>query len=30
VTMHIWIWYPNPDELFARTNPLLGLFDRKT
>jgi hypothetical protein len=30
VTMHMWIWYPNPDGLFAGTNPLLGLFDRKT
>jgi hypothetical protein len=29
VTMHMWVWYPNPDGLFAGTNPLLKLFDAK-
>jgi hypothetical protein len=27
VTMHVWIWYPNPDGLFASTNPLIAPFD---
>jgi hypothetical protein len=27
VTMHVWIWYPNPDGLFASMNPLIGPFD---
>jgi hypothetical protein len=29
VTLHMWVWYPNPDGLFAGTNPLLKLFDKK-
>ena len=24
VTMHVWIWYPNPDGLFASMNPLIA------
>ena len=28
VTLHIWLWYPNPDGLFADTNPLLAPFNR--
>ena len=23
VTMHVWLWYPNPTGLFASTNPLV-------
>jgi hypothetical protein len=28
VTLHIWLWYPNPSGLFAGTNPLATPFDR--
>jgi hypothetical protein len=27
VTMHVWLWYPNPDGLFASTNPLVKPFN---
>jgi hypothetical protein len=27
VTMHLWLWYPNPDGLFAGRNPLVAAFD---
>jgi hypothetical protein len=27
VTMHVWIWYPNPDGLFASMNPLIAPFN---
>jgi hypothetical protein len=27
VTMHLWIWYPNPSGLFASTNPLVAPFN---
>lgn len=27
VTMHVWLWYPNPDGLFAGTNPLVAPFN---
>ena len=27
VTMHVWLWYPNPDGLFASTNPLVAPFN---
>ena len=27
-TMHVWIWYPNPDGLFSGTNPLVNEFTR--
>src|SRR5207247_8794064 len=23
ITLHVWLWYPNPSGLFASTNPLL-------
>jgi hypothetical protein len=26
VTLHVWIWYPNPDGLYAGTNPLVRPF----
>ena len=26
VTMHFWIWYPNPDGFFASMNPLVDSF----
>lgn len=26
VTLHVWLWYPNPDGLFAPTNPLVAPF----
>lgn len=29
VTMHAWIWYPNPSGLFASFNPLLTPFNNK-
>ena len=28
VTMHVWLWYPNPTGLFASTNPLVSAFNR--
>ena len=27
VTLHVWIWYPNPDGLYASMNPLVRPFD---
>jgi hypothetical protein len=27
VTMHVWLWYPNPTGLFTGTNPLVSGFD---
>ena len=28
ITMHVWLWYPNPSGLFASTNPLVSFFDQ--
>jgi hypothetical protein len=28
VTLHVWLWYPNPSGLFASTNPLVAPFNR--
>ena len=28
VTMHVWIWYPNPSGLFASMNPLAAAFNK--
>ena len=27
VTLHVWLWYPNPDGLFASYNPLVKPFN---
>jgi hypothetical protein len=27
VTLHIWLWYPNPDGLYSGTNPLATPFN---
>jgi len=27
VTLHVWLWYPNPSGLFASTNPLVAPFN---
>lgn len=27
ITMHVWIWYPNPAGLYAGTNPLIAPFN---
>jgi hypothetical protein len=27
ITMHVWLWYPNPSGLFANTNPLAAPFN---
>jgi len=27
ITMHVWLWYPNPSGLFASTNPLVAPFN---
>jgi hypothetical protein len=27
VTLHIWLWYPNPSGLFSGTNPLAQAYD---
>jgi hypothetical protein len=24
ITMHVWVWYPNPAGLFSGTNPLVA------
>jgi len=28
VTMHVWLWYPNPNGLFASTNPHVSVFNQ--
>jgi len=28
ITMHVWVWYPNPDGLYASTNPLIAPFNK--
>jgi hypothetical protein len=28
VTLHVWLWYPNPDGLYASMNPLVRPFNR--
>jgi hypothetical protein len=28
VTLHVWIWYPNPDGLYNGTNPYIRPFNR--
>ena len=28
VTMHVWLWYPNPSGLFSGTNPLVTPFNQ--
>ena len=28
VTLHMWIWYPNPNGVFAEFNPLLTPFNK--
>jgi hypothetical protein len=28
ITMHVWLWYPNPAGLYSGTNPLVTPFDR--
>ncbi len=27
ITMHFWIWYPNPDGIYGSTNPLVTPFN---
>jgi len=27
ITMHLWVWYPNPSGIFSGTNPLVGTFN---
>jgi hypothetical protein len=27
VTLHVWLWYPNPDGLYAGRNPLMRPFN---
>ena len=27
VTLHVWLWYPNPDGLYHATNPLIAPFN---
>jgi hypothetical protein len=26
VTLHVWLWYPNPSGMYASMNPLVGSF----
>lgn len=28
ITMHVWLWYPNPSGLYMGTNPLAAPFNR--
>jgi hypothetical protein len=28
VTLHIWLWYPNPSGLFSGTNPLATIYNK--
>jgi len=28
VTLHVWLWYPNPDGVFSGMNPLMRPFNR--
>jgi hypothetical protein len=28
VTLHVWLWYPNPSGLFASTNPLVAPYNK--
>lgn len=28
VTLHVWLWYPNPNGLFASMNPLVGVYNQ--
>jgi hypothetical protein len=28
VTLHVWVWYPNPDGLYNSTNPYIKPFNR--
>jgi len=27
VTLHVWVWYPNPSGIFASMNPLVGVYN---
>jgi hypothetical protein len=27
VTLHVWLWYPNPDGLYNGTNPYIQPFN---
>ena len=27
VTLHIWLWYPNPSGIFSGTNPLVSVYN---
>jgi hypothetical protein len=28
VTLHVWLWYSNPDGLYASMNPFVGPFNK--
>jgi hypothetical protein len=28
VTLHVWLWYPNPDGLYSGTNPRVRPFNK--
>jgi hypothetical protein len=28
VTLHLWVWYPNPDGIFSGMNPLVRPFNK--
>lgn len=28
ITLHVWLWYPNPNGLFASTNPLVAAYNK--
>jgi hypothetical protein len=28
VTLHLWIWYPNPSGIFASMNPFVGVYNK--
>lgn len=27
ITLHVWLWYPNPSGLYASTNPLVSAYN---
>lgn len=28
ITLHVWLWYPNPSGLYASTNPLVAAYNK--
>ena len=28
ITLHVWLWYPNPSGIFSGTNPLASTYNQ--